>query len=104
MLLACKKKCEEQNQCSSHDGLDHTSDLPQLCTRALNCLRFNVPAVIMHKQAQKGQESAALIGVRLKEARRDVVRFRMGVRTGQEKNTAAYTAAKKLVVCMGRLI
>lgn len=34
---------------------------------------------------------------KLKEARREVVRFRMKIRIGQEKNTSAYQSAKKLV-------
>ena len=34
---------------------------------------------------------------KLKEARRELLRLRMGVKTGQEKNTSKYVSQKKLV-------
>lgn len=42
-------------------------------------------------------ESFDSLQKKLKEARRDLLKLRMGVKTGQEKNTSKYTSQKKLI-------
>ncbi len=42
-------------------------------------------------------ESFESLQKKLKEARRELLRLRMGVKTGQEKNTSKYSAQKKLI-------
>ena len=42
-------------------------------------------------------ESFDSLQKKLKEARRDLLKLRMGVKTDQEKNTSKYTSQKKLI-------
>ena len=42
-------------------------------------------------------ESIDSLQKKLKEARRELLRLRMGVKTGQEKNTSKYSSQKKLI-------
>ncbi len=42
-------------------------------------------------------ESLDSLRKKLKEARRELLRLRMGVKTGQEKNTSKYSSQKKLI-------
>ena len=42
-------------------------------------------------------ESLESLQKKLKEARRELLKLRMGVKTGQEKNTSKYVSQKKLI-------
>ncbi len=42
-------------------------------------------------------ESLDALQKKLKEARRELLRLRMGVKTGQEKNTSKYSSQKKFI-------